>query len=263
MNLFTCTRAMTQLQEDHLTAFLAAAIELSPAVRAGYFEAVLGDFTRARAIEGLKITSVDIQCSYPEKRCRPDMLLMLSNGMRVVCEHKLEAAETLGPESDERGQLLRYLDLDIDALVYFRASIKDVPAEVLANPKYVRPAGLNHFLWRDIYPILQSPDDLFIQWLREGFEQLGFVPPYRTNIAAIHEVLQKMDESEYFSRTYVLEDLGKEFTFTVDPTRLDYPCDLKSPGVKFVMFNPAIHPTTNEMLARFFTALGVVPPPQI
>ena len=52
------------------------------------------------------------------------MLLQLSNGQRIICEHKLEALETVGPVEDERGQLERYLDLPVEGVVYVRSSWK-------------------------------------------------------------------------------------------------------------------------------------------
>lgn len=109
------------------------------------------------------------------------MLLILSDGRRVACEHKIEAAETvlLDPaEGEPAEQLRRYLRLpDVAALVYFRVSIKAPPDDVLEHPRYLRPEGAAHFLWRDLYGPLSRGTQPLTAWLREGFERLGYTPP--------------------------------------------------------------------------------------
>ena len=106
------------------------------------------------------------------------MLLTLSDGRKIVCEHKLTASETPGPEQDDRPQLQRYLDLHIDGLVYIRSSWKAPDATVINHPKYVRPPVRPHFLWRDFYPILATDSHDETKWLREEFERLDFTPPH-------------------------------------------------------------------------------------
>lgn len=178
MNLFWSTRALTTAREDHLTEFLAAALTLSPSFRQSYFDLVLSRYANINGWENLAIVDVRTQISFEGTTCCPDMILELSNGRVIACEHKLDALETFGPEIDQRGQLERYLDLPIDGLVYVRASWTPPSAQVLEHPKYIRPVNCEHFLWRDLYSMLAQSNDIFLGWIREGFERLGFTLPH-------------------------------------------------------------------------------------
>lgn len=188
MNLFWSTRALTDAREDHLTEFVAAAIEYCPLFRSAFAKLVLSEFAGARnwvtpAIEGVKT-----QVSFPGTTCCPDMVLTLEDGHIVICEHKLDALETTGPERDPRPQLERYLDLQIDGLVYVRSSWSLPTKSVVEHEKYVRPPGYSHFLWRDFYPLLGGGEHVLLDWLRDGFERLGFTPP--------HPVVGEMDGTD-------------------------------------------------------------------
>jgi hypothetical protein len=178
MNLFWATRSQTNSREDHLTEFFAAALEISPLVRSRYFDLVLKDFAKRKGWSSTRIAQIETQFWCDETTCRPDMLLILDDGKRIICEHKLEAVETVGPEIDDRLQLERYLDLRIDGLLYVRASWKTPAGSILKHPKYIRPKDREHFLWRDFYPLLDGVDDVFVEWLRDGFRNLGFTPPH-------------------------------------------------------------------------------------
>lgn len=112
-NLFWQTRRLTQLREDHLTYFLASALECDAAFREGYQELVLGGLAAAGAAP--RIARVEAQAAFAEQKCRPDLLLILDDGRQIACEHKLDAPET--PFTLDTGevepQLKRYLKLDI------------------------------------------------------------------------------------------------------------------------------------------------------
>jgi len=177
MNLFWSTRALTQEREDHLTEFIAAALELSTPFREAYLSLLLSGCNH-KNLAGNSIERVETQVAFPGTTCCPDMVLHLSNGDMIVCEHKLDAVETLGPSGDPRGQLKRYLDLPIQGLGYFRTCWKPPDRVVLDDQKYIRPASREHFLWRDLYPLLEDSNDPFLAWMREGFERLGFTPPH-------------------------------------------------------------------------------------
>ena len=176
MNLFWSTRNLTTSREDHLTEFLAAALDVSEPFRRAYADLIIG----GGAEEGTSphIDDFTTQVSFAGTTCCPDMILTLSDGRTIACEHKLDALETMGPEKDPRSQLIRYLDLPVDGLVYVRASWKPPVAEVLTHPKYIHPEDREHLLWRDFYPILSSDRHAVLDWLREGFERLGFTPPH-------------------------------------------------------------------------------------
>lgn len=176
MNLFWSTRSLTESREDHLTEFFAAALAHVPSFRAAYADLVLSRYATELSWPTPVIERVETQPEFAGTGCRPDLLLHLEGGRLIACEHKLEAPETPGAE-DDRGQLERYLDLPIDGVVYVRRAWLPPGEAVLSNPKYVRPAEKEHFLWSDFFPLLGPGQHLLIDWLREGFEWLGYTPP--------------------------------------------------------------------------------------
>jgi len=176
MNLFWSTRKLTASREDHLTEFLAAALDVSKTFRHAYANLILGGWENASTFP--HIDDIATQVSFAGTTCCPDMILTLSDGRTIACEHKLDALETMGPEKDPRSQLIRYLDLPVDGVVYVRTSWKPPVLEVLYHPKYIHPKGREHFLWRDFYAILSCDSHAVLKWLREGFERLGFTPPH-------------------------------------------------------------------------------------
>ncbi len=175
-NLFWQTRGLTQLREDHLTYFLASALEHDAAFWEAYQSRVLPSFAAAGVAR--RITRIETQAPFAEQGCRPDLLLTLDDGRRVACEHKLEAPETLreSDSGEETGQLERYLKLDIDGVAYFRSHLVTLSQDILQHPRYIRPASQPHFLWRDLYDSLSRGEHILTQWLFDGFRRLGFMP---------------------------------------------------------------------------------------
>jgi hypothetical protein len=201
MNLFWNTRRFTSSREDHLTEFFAASLKLSPSARKRYFDVALRQFAAKNGWRTCQIQDIETQCSFDGTTCCPDMVLTLSNGKRIACEHKLDAPETAGPECDPRGQLSRYLALPIDGLVYVRESWKAPERHVLEHRKYIRPAsGAEHFLWRDFYCLFEDAEDQFLCWMREALNRLGFTPPH----AQIGELVATEDRrnfAKYWGKT--------------------------------------------------------------
>jgi hypothetical protein len=181
MNLFLQTRALTpERREDHLTCFLAAALEIDDGFREAYELRVLSPLERAGTRP--RIVRVETQAAYAEAACRPDLRLQLADGRVVLCEHKLEAPETLCEldTGEIRGQLQRYLELPVDAVAYFRPFIASPAPEILTHPRYLHPTSspaAPHFLWRDLYEPLSHGTHVLSSWLLEGFRKLGFTPP--------------------------------------------------------------------------------------
>ena len=184
VNLFLKTRRLClgagQSGEDHLTEFVAGALVASAAFREAYVSLTLG-----RRFEGLALVGVRTQVSYPG--AQPDMELLLrdprGDDVRVIVEHKIDAAETVAQIAEaERGlvgQLERYLEIPgVAGVLYFRRSLREPAANVLGHPLYVRPEGLPHFLWEHLYGALGDceADSVIVRWLREGFDELGFLP---------------------------------------------------------------------------------------
>ncbi len=91
----------------------------------------------------------------------------------------VDALETMGAE-DFRGQLQRYLELPLDGLVYVRRAWLASGDVVTSNPMYVRPPEREHFLWSDFFSLLVPGEHVLVDWLREGFELLGFTSPNPT-----------------------------------------------------------------------------------
>lgn len=175
-NLFWQTRGLTQLREDHLTYFLAGALEHDTAFREAYQNRVLPSFAAAGVAH--RIARAETQARFVKENCRLDLLLTLDDGRRVVCEHKLEAPETLHEldSGEVLGQLERYLELDIAGVAYFRPHLVTLSQAILQHPRYIRPASQPHFLWRDLYDSLSRGEHILTQWLFEGFRRLGFTP---------------------------------------------------------------------------------------
>jgi hypothetical protein len=176
MNLFWSTRRLTEAWEDHLTEFFAAALVHVPSFRQAYADLVVAPFARKSGWPAPVIDRIDTQAEYPGTGCRPDMVLYLAGGKVIACEHKLEAAETFGSE-DDRGQLERYLELPIDGLVYVRRAWQAPSELVTTNPRYIRPTEREHYLWYDFFQLLTPGQHMLVDWLREGFEGLGYTPP--------------------------------------------------------------------------------------
>lgn len=178
MNLFWSTRLLTAAREDHLTEFFAAALDLSDEFRNAYVDFVLGEYFKTRKWDTPEIAAIRTQVKFEKSTCCPDMILELTNGKIIACEHKLDALETMGPERDQRPQLERYLDLPVDGVAYIRTMWNPPSTAVSNHTKYIRPIEREHFLWRDFYPLLPQGHHAVLDWLKEGFERLGFTPPH-------------------------------------------------------------------------------------
>lgn len=206
MNLFLTTRALTEQREDHLTEFLAAALAHVPAFRRAYADLVILPFARLRGWGDVEIATVRTQVEFPDTGCRPDLTLHLSNGKTILCEHKLLAPETLGNEEDPRLQLERYLELPADGLAYVRSTWRAPGESVRSHARYIRPADREHFLWQDFFPLLGPGQHVLVDWLREGFEELGFTPPH-PSIGTLalrgeeHELADALNFAKLWGRT--------------------------------------------------------------
>ena len=174
MNLFLQTRKLTKMREDHLTCFLAAALEADARLAAAYADILLKPIGVVAGSVGVRTVKVQVS----EDQGRPDMELEFSNGLCVLCEHKIDAGETIKTDADGNvhGQLDRYLRIDrADYVAYFRSSLARPPHSVMEHEKYLAPTrGL--FLWEDIYPALAGSETQLAKWLKEGFDELGFGP---------------------------------------------------------------------------------------
>jgi hypothetical protein len=150
---------------------------MNETVRVEFSDLILGEYANQKGWGQPVIKQVETQVSYPGTNCSPDMRFTLEDGHIILCENKIEALETQGSSADPRGQLLRYLDLPADGLVYIRATPShSLAKEVAEHPRFVTRNG-HHFLWRDIYPLLQGNRNPLIAMVCQGFEVMGFVLP--------------------------------------------------------------------------------------
>lgn len=178
VNLFWETRRLTAAREEHLTAFIAAALNVDAAFRRAYAETLLGPLARDGRVPG--ITTAMTEVVYREERCRVDMVLDLDDGRRVAVEHKIDAAETprFSPEGEPVGQLRRYLDLPVDHVAFVRSTPAELNPEVRDHLRYLRPdPGRDHYLWRDLHPALTRGEHDVTRWILEAFDRLGYTPP--------------------------------------------------------------------------------------
>ncbi len=176
-NLFMNTRKLTSSKEDHLTEFLAALIVMNEPFRIEFSRLLLAEYAKKNGWVDPLIDSVETQVSYSGTNCCPDMRFTLQDGHVILCENKIEATDTQGSASDPRGQLHRYLDLPCDGLAYIRATPKlNIEQDVLEHERFITHNG-HHFLWRDVYPLLQDNKNPLVASVCRGFEVMGFVPP--------------------------------------------------------------------------------------
>jgi len=178
INLFGDTQKLTNKHEDHLTCFIAAALEIDGLFREKYETVVLAQLLNSGKRNHIK--EVHTQVGFTDQRSRPDMMLILDDNRRVVCEHKIEAPETqqITEDGESVKQIERYLKLPgISGVAYFRPSLTTISDSICANKLYLCPPNAKHFLWRDLYEPLTLSDNVFTCWLRDGFERMGFTPP--------------------------------------------------------------------------------------
>jgi hypothetical protein len=181
VNLFLSTRRLTSSKEDHLTEFLAAALQSDSSIRDAYGSLVLGAYAAKAGWAAPQILEVQTQRNFTGTGCCPDLTLTLRDGHVIASEHKIEAPETAGEESDDKEavlQLERYLRLPVDGVAYFRSTWSPPASSVLEDPKYIKPRAREHFLWSDLYPVLQARTTDLGRWLLEAFEFLGYTPPH-------------------------------------------------------------------------------------
>lgn len=102
---------------------------------------------------------------------RPDFRVDCA-GLHILVEHKLEAL------LHER-QLQSYLEMPYSVptfLALVTTSIQPVPSEVVADPRYLKPANKSHFRWSDLYVAVER----FPGWLAKDFlhymNHLGLSP---------------------------------------------------------------------------------------
>lgn len=201
-NPFVRTRSMCAGQEeDHLTEFVAAALETCEEFRIAYGHFLLDEWSKKRGWGSLRINSVQTQVEYGGNI--PDLVLGVLDGRgqryTIAVEHKIFARESrrssrskkpdAGPtEESLTGQLERYLNLpEIDGVAYVRVWPQALDQSVVQHEKFIKPSLGMHFLWWHFYPVLEETARFspVVAWLREGFELDGMTPPPK-HVPALH-----------------------------------------------------------------------------
>ena len=241
MNLFWQTRQLTALREDHLTYFLAAALEKDAAFRAAYERVVLINAPIGTAAKPAQIASVACQVAFPGADSRADMVLTLADSRRVLCEHKLDAPEGIVKiiGTDPKRQLEKYLRLPVDAVAYFRPMTCELSSVVQNHAKYLRPNDLTHFLWDMLYEPLQAGTTPLSCWLADGFKKLGFTP----RVASIGQLWPDGDPKVKGNQTNFAKFWGRTRMFASTNWRITtgrrcqlarHPLDSKFPAVRAI-----------------------------
>ncbi len=140
---------LTARKEDFVTECFAAVLQADSRAAQEYWRVVAA--TLPAAIRARTLARIDTQCRLGNGSSRCDLVLYAGRE-RVVVEHKLEAAQ--GP-----GQLQKYLRLprsEMTRVALVAADYQTVPRGVLAARRYLKPpTGQDHFLWADLYPLVQ------------------------------------------------------------------------------------------------------------
>lgn len=207
VNPFVRTRSMCVThEEDHLTEFIGAALDVCVEFRRAYVDVLLRSYASNKGWTDPEITAVDTQVRFTDLNGddRPDLVLEVrgSEGAahRVVVEHKIfaresrRAAKGSSAKDDARveeeviGQLGRYLQLDgVEGVAYVRLWPQAIDPAVRRHANYIAPAVGNNFLWWHLYAPLAATASCspVVEWLREGFEADGWTPP-RREIPPLH-----------------------------------------------------------------------------
>lgn len=159
---------------------------------------------------------------------RPDCLLRTED-FDLICEHKLNAP--LG-----KSQLERYLNLCKSRRSYLLVIANhtlQVPAHILRSPQYLRPkeAGPHqHFLWRDLYPVVARSRGILSRQFREYMDSLGMNP---WNWGRFGDPFVDVEAAEAFRRLYdpIVEQLRAKGIATIR-RRNSLGLQIKSPDPK-------------------------------
>jgi hypothetical protein len=101
---------------------------------------------------------------------QPDFCLEC-DGLKILVEHKVDALL-------HEDQLENYLELENGEhyVTLIAPAYQVVPARVLENSRYLRPAGKNHFKWSDFHDAVVSQPGWLTQEFAEYMTSLGMAP---------------------------------------------------------------------------------------
>jgi hypothetical protein len=164
-----------QSEEDFFTECFAATLKEDPELTKSFLIQICGG-----EVNGISVSSSSIILKTQEQLSATsciDMVFHLGGNKLIGIENKLWS-----PEGE--GQLLKYINHPLDRLAYITGYYSNVPAEVVKDPRYLKPQnGRQHFMWSDFYGLIEkSVRELSASILNKAllalFESLGFNPPH-------------------------------------------------------------------------------------
>lgn len=125
------------------------------------------------------------------------------------------------------------------------------------HPLFITRDG-HHFLWRDLYPLLQSSSHPLLADLCKGFEVMGFVPllPAVGSLSDFNSETDEQNRSEFKELWAMAADYGKQHGWSVETNKnaeLYY-----SPDENYPAYQIFVSPSKAErFLIRFSLRDGV------
>jgi hypothetical protein len=161
-------------EEDFFTECVAATLKADLELVRGFLKYICGN-----EIDGVSISTSNVQVETQKvfPHADIDLVFYLDRGKSIGVENKLWSPEG-------KGQLSKYLNLQLDQLAYITGYYSQVSEEVFKNPHYLKPPnGRQHFMWSDFYPIVSESiakpsASMLNHALLALFDDLGFDPPY-------------------------------------------------------------------------------------
>jgi hypothetical protein len=160
-------------EENFLTECLAATLQADPQLRTNFLTRVFGASVDNVSLEGADIHIETQKHMSPE--CRPDMVFIINGVMSLAVENKLWSEE-----GDH--QLLRYLGLEFRRVAFITGKYAAIENDVLANDRYARPDGRSHYMWSDVWDVVDATSrnatpTILNSYLLSLLTDLGFEPP--------------------------------------------------------------------------------------
>lgn len=181
-------------KEDYFTASFAYILNTHKDLALEILKFIFKD---SKNIDIKEISSIDIQKEYGNSTL--DMEILLENKTKIFFEHKLGARI----RGDQIKKYLRIAREENGYLVYIALNDDLIEGKFLEDPLYIKPEGdKKHFLWRDIYHIINkfylehmnNSDELLKQFLEYMREEN--MEPAKPIIKEDFEVFRKYREFE-------------------------------------------------------------------
>ncbi|MDK9716145.1 MAG: hypothetical protein OEL86_18880 [Sulfuritalea sp.] len=150
--------------EDRFTAAWGYVLNREPRLAQAVADILLKDRGIAASVIGV---TDHPKCNSLKK---PDFLIKCE-GLDILVEHKLDALL-------HQNQLESYIGFGLPQtyVALIAPSFQPVPTEVLSHDYYLKPAGRDHFRWRDFHPSVKSHPGWLTQEFADYMASLGMAP---------------------------------------------------------------------------------------